>query len=111
MGKKGPQRRRGRRRLQVIKELIAQKRYAYSRKIQNFLAAGDFELEDLEHCILSATVIDKVEHDDLGTAIDGCKYSVVGTDTQGEVFYTCGKLVRASHSQDLYFFITAHEQN
>lgn len=110
MERKGPHNRRGKRRLRIIKELVSSRQYQYSKKVQNFIEAGDFDLVDMERCILSATVIEKVESDDLGTAIDGCKYTITGVDTQGVTFYTCGKLIRNADAQTLYFFITAHEQ-
>ena len=110
MEKKGPQHRRGKRRLRIIKELISSRQYQYSKKVEIFIEEGHFDLEDIERCILSATVIEKVEPDELGVAIDGCKYTILGLDTQGVSFYTCGKLIRNAEAQKLYFFITAHEQ-
>lgn len=111
MEKKGPKHRRGFRRLRIIKALIAARRYQYSAKVQKFIEEGDFDLEDMERCILSASAIDRVEVDDMETSIDGCKYTIIGLDTKGISFYTCGKLVRDSEAQELYFFITAHEQD
>lgn len=105
-----PQHRRGKRRLRIIKALVASRQYGYSKKVQGFIEDGDFELEDMERCVLSACAIQKVEVDDLGIAIDGCKYTIIGVDTQGMSFYTCGKLIRDSEAKQLYFFITAHEQ-
>jgi hypothetical protein len=110
MEKKGPQRRRGRRRLRVIKQLISSRHYQYSAKVQRYIEEGFFDLEDMERCVLSAIEIDKVEVDELETAVDGCKYTIIGVDTQGLSFYTCGKLIRNIEAQQLYFFITAHEQ-
>jgi hypothetical protein len=110
MEKKGPHHRRGKRRLRIIKELVSSRQYQYSKKIQSFIEEGDFDLEDIERCILSATVIEKVEFDELETAIDSCKYTIIGVDTQGVTFYTCGKLILNADAQRLYFFITAHEQ-
>ena len=110
MEKKGPQHRLGRRRLRIIKELVSSRHYQYSAKIQKFIEEGFFDLEDIERCILSATAIQKVEPDELESAVDGCKYTILGLDTQGFSFYTCGKLIRNGEAQQLYFFITAHEQ-
>ncbi len=110
MEKKGPPHRRRKRRLRIIKELVSCREYQYSKKVQGFIEEGDFDLEDMERCILSASAIHKVEPDELGTAVDGCKYTIIGLDTQGRSFYTCGKLIRSSESQKLYFFITAHEE-
>src|SRR5688500_5866477 len=111
MEKKGQQRRRGKRRLRIIKSLVASRQYQYSVKVQNLIQEGYFDLEAMERCILSARSIQKDEPDDLGTAVDGCKYTIIGLDTAGMNFYTCGKLIRNEESQEFYFFITAHEQH
>lgn len=110
MEKKGPQHRSGRRRLRIIKELVVSRKYQYSAKVQNFIQDGYFDIEDIERCILSASVISKVEPDELETATDGCKYTIIGVDADGVSFYTCGKLIRNEEAQEIYFFITAHEQ-
>lgn len=111
MEKRGPTHRRpGIRRLRIIKELVSQGRYQYSAKVHEFIENGLFQLEDLERCILSSRNIDKVEIDDLGVSVDGYKYTVIGLDTYGEPFYSCGKIIRVPESGELYFFITAHEQ-
>lgn len=110
MEKKGPQHRRGKRRLRIIKELVSSRQYNYSKKVQSFIEDGYYDLEDLDRCVLSASTIHKVEPDQLETAIDGCKYTIIGVDTQGRSFYTCGKLIRHRESEKLYFFITAHEE-
>jgi hypothetical protein len=110
MEKKGPQHRSGRRRLRIIKELIVSRKYQYSAKVHNFIQEGYFDIEDIEHCILSARVITKVEPDELETATDGRKYTIIGVDAEGVSFYTCGKLIRNEEAQQIYFFITAHEQ-
>jgi len=110
MEKKGPTHRRGTRRLRIIKALIAERRYGYSSKVQELIERGDFDLEDLERCILSAQEIKKVEIDEQATSIDGCKYTILGLDTNEMSFYTCGKILRIPEDQKLYFFITAHEQ-
>ncbi|MDQ2920177.1 MAG: hypothetical protein M3R52_00970 [Acidobacteriota bacterium] len=110
MGKKGLTHRRGHHRLRIIKALVAARRYQNSEKVQKFIEEGQFDLEDMEHCILSANAIQKVELDDLGTSVDGCKYTILGVDTWGLSFYTCGKIIRAGEEEELYFFITAHDQ-
>jgi hypothetical protein len=110
MEKKGSSRRRPKRRLRIIKALVAEGRYDYSAKIQGFIEDGDFDLEDLERCILSAREIQKVEVDELDASVDGCKYTVIGIDKHGVSFYTCGKIIRMPDDERLYFFITAHEQ-
>jgi hypothetical protein len=110
MQKKGPGYRRPNGRLRIIKGLVSEGKYQYSGKIQAFIEAGDFDLEDLERCISSAREIQKVETDELATSVDGRKYTVLGIDTHGVLFYTCGKIIRMPDDNKLYFFITAHEQ-
>jgi len=96
------------RELAVIKELVTKDNYHYSRKVRDFIEDGWFQEEDLEQCICTATGIYKVEDDEFKTAIDGKKYTVLGRDTQGQPFYTCGKMILAEKGR-LYFFITAHK--
>jgi len=91
-----------------IKQLVAQGRYRYSRKVQDFIEDGFFDVEDLVHCILSATKIHKRERDELGQAVHGMKYVILGRDTHGRLFYTVGKVVQGPEGQ-LYFYITAHQ--
>lgn len=95
--------------LEVIKSLVATGSYHYATKVRQLIADGWYETGDLERCILSATSIHKVEEDEIGTAIDGCKYTILGRDTQRHPFYTCGKIILSQSHQRLYFFITAHE--
>ena len=95
--------------LEVIKSLIATGAYHYSKKVRQLIDDGWYETDDLERCILSATSIHKVEEDDIGAAMDGCKYTILGRDTQRQPFYTCGKIILSQSHQRLYFFITAHE--
>jgi len=83
-------------------------KYDYSDKVRTFINDGWYCEEDLECCIRTATEIHKVERDELKTAIDGKKYVILGKDTHGCLFYTCGKLKRDENGK-LYFFITAHE--
>jgi hypothetical protein len=110
MEKKGPEHRRGKRRLRIIKALVSSRRYHYSAKVQDLIREGDFDIDDIERCILGASAIHKREPDEVGGAVDGYKYTILGVDTQGLSFYTCGKLVRTGGGQQLYFFITAHGQ-
>ncbi|MDP2936447.1 MAG: hypothetical protein Q8O86_08150 [Dehalococcoidia bacterium] len=95
--------------LLIIKSLVEAGHYHYSNKIRKFVEAGWYETVDLEVCILTATSIHKVEEDELGTATDGKKYTILGRDTQGQRFYTCGKIILSRNDERLYYFITAHE--
>jgi hypothetical protein len=95
----------------LVKLLVLEGRYHYSRKIRDFIEDGLFEEVDLESCIRGATSIYKVEADDFGEAVDGCKYTILGRDRFRKPFYTCGKILLSEDAQRLYFFITAHEAN
>lgn len=94
--------------LEEIKQLVVEGRYRYSRKVQDFIEEGFYDREDLVHCILSATKIHKRERDELGQAVHGMKYVILGKDTHGRPFYTVGKVVRRTDGR-LYVCITAHQ--
>ena len=69
--------------LAEIKRLVAEERYQYSQKVQEFIEDGFFERDDLVCCILPATSIKKTEKDELEQAIDGMKQTIFGKDTYG----------------------------
>jgi len=92
----------------VIKELVMNGDYHYSSKIREYVEEGWYQEDDLEQCICTATSIHKVEDDELKASVDGKKYTVLGRDSQGKPFYTCGKII-LSKDHRKYFFITAHE--
>ena len=94
--------------LEEIKQLIAEGRYRFSRKVQNFIEDGFFDEEDLRHCILSADRIRKRERDEKRQDVHGMKYVIIGKDTHGRLFYTAGK-VRSTENGRFYFYITAHQ--
>src|SRR3990172_8951522 len=94
--------------LKQIQSLVSERRYNYSNHIRDRIEAGEYGEDDLEHCIRTATGIYKPERDELKIAVDGKKYVIVGEDTYGCLFYTCGKVIKDEKGK-LYFFITAHE--
>jgi hypothetical protein len=94
--------------LREIQRLVDHGQYRYSRKVEELIEDGYIDEDDLEHCILSAQRIAKRQRDELGQAIDGMKYVILGRDTHGRPFYTVGKMLRAPRGR-LYFFITAHQ--
>jgi len=91
-----------------IQQLVARRRYRYSRKVRDFIEDGYFDEEDLVHCILSAASIHKRERDELGQAVHRMKYVILGRDTHGRPFYTVGKVLRGPTGQ-FYFYLTAHQ--
>jgi hypothetical protein len=56
----------------------------------------------------SATSIYKAERDELGQAVHGMKYVILGRDTHGRPFYTVGKALRGPAGR-IYFYLTAHQ--
>jgi|SRR2546428_11690079 hypothetical protein len=94
--------------LEEIKQLVSQGRYQYSRKVRDFIEEGFFDVEDLVHCILSATEVHKKERDELRQAVHGMKYVILGKDTYGQPFYTAGKVLQNPKGY-FYFYITAHQ--
>jgi len=94
--------------LAVIKELVMNGNYDYSRKVRLQIEDSWFQEEDLEQCICTATRIHKTEDDELKIAVYGKKYTILGRDTQRKPFYTCGKIILSGEKRR-YFFITAHE--
>jgi hypothetical protein len=94
--------------LREIQRLVDHGQYRYSQKVEDLMEDGAFDTDDLEYCILSAPSIYKRERDELGNAIDGMKYVILGRDRSGRPFYTVGKMLR-SHRGRVYFFLTAHQ--
>lgn len=94
--------------LPEIKQLVADQRYRYSKKVRGLIEEGFFDEEDMVHCVLSATRIHKAERDELGQAVHGMKYVILGKDTHGQPFYTVGKVMEDRKGR-FYFYITAHE--
>jgi hypothetical protein len=79
----------------------------YSRKVLDFIDAGDFDDDDLKECVRTGRV-HKRERDAYKEAVDGNVYTVIGRDTRGRRFYTVGKIMKDKDGR-YYFFITAHE--
>jgi hypothetical protein len=94
--------------LKEIKPLVEQGLYHYSKKVREKIEEGFFDERDLENCILSATKIHKKEKDELGQAVHGMKYVILGRDTHGRPFYTVGKVIQGTEGK-LYYYISAHQ--
>ena len=94
--------------LNQIKALIEAKHYETASHVDERIEAGEFDPEDMEQAILTATRIHKTERDELSQSTDGKKYTIIGRSRAGNAFYTCGK-VKADHLGRHYFFITAHQ--
>ena len=90
-----------------IKRLVERGDYHYSSKVRDGIERGEFDESDLECCILTARRIRKRERDEMNQAMDRYKYTIIGRDTRGGTFYTCGKMLEAA-SGKVYYYITAH---
>jgi hypothetical protein len=95
--------------LSLIRYLVATSRYRLSEKAYELLSQGFFELEDLERAIECGTVY-KTEKDELKNSVGNKKYIIIGHDTSGYLFYTCGKILKLDGEQE-YFVITAHGED
>ncbi len=96
--------------LQEIKQLVADQRYRYSKKVRELVEEGFFDEEDMVHCILSAIRFYKTERDELDQGVHGMKYVILGKDTHGLPFYTVGKVMEVRNGR-FYFYITAHQSD
>jgi hypothetical protein len=94
--------------LKDIQHLIIRREYDYSNHVRERIEAGEFEEEDLERCILTATRILKKERDEKNQAVDTMKYVIIGKDTFGNRFYTAGKIMKDLTGR-FYYYITAHD--
>src|SRR5574341_1027851 len=95
--------------LVVIKQLVVVDReFRFSEHVYEYIACGEFTPEDPVFCIASARQIEKREKDRVGDSYDGWTYTIIGRDSYGGRFYTCGK-IKVRSGMRFYFFITAHE--
>ncbi len=94
--------------LEEIRLLVEEGLYHYSKKVRETIEEGFFDERDLESCILTAARIQKKEKDELGQAVHGMKYVILGRDTHGRPFYTVGKVMQGAEGK-LYYYISAHQ--
>jgi hypothetical protein len=92
--------------LTLIRALVAAGDYRFSEKVQLMIADGYYEEIDIEVSIRNGYVR-KTESDELKCSVGNKKYEIQGFDTQGQIFYSVGKIIRSSTGK-LYFVITAH---
>jgi hypothetical protein len=92
--------------LERIQELVRRGAWQASVHVLDYLADGEFEVEDIECCIANGRVR-KIDTDEVGAAVDGNKYVICGTDQSGLAFETVGKIIEGGDGK-LYFVITAY---
>ncbi|HEY3313669.1 MAG TPA: hypothetical protein VGL40_00070 [Bacillota bacterium] len=95
----------------VIRELVVTGNPQCSRKVNEAIDRGELTVRDLKQCMITARGIHKAEKDDLGMALDGRKYFIIGRGSYGQRVYTCGRIFLTPEGHRAYFFITAHEAN
>ncbi len=79
--------------LEAIQRLVRSGRWQASDHVLDYLAAGEFEENDIESSIATG-VITKAQRDETGGAVDGKKYTISGADCYGLALDTVGKICR-----------------
>ena len=90
----------------LILELVRNDHCGFSAKVLQALEDYEFSDEDLKCCVCNGSVA-KSERDEYGEAVDGKKYTILGSAVSGYPFYVCGKIMRDGEGR-FFFFITAH---
>jgi len=90
----------------LIRYLVANQQYLLTGKVLDLLSEGYFELEDLECSILNGAV-EKTECDEFQDSVGNKKYTIIGPDKCGYLFYSVGKIQSFDGSR-MYLVITAH---
>lgn len=90
----------------LIHRLIREELYDLSEHAKDKISENYWNLDDVENALLTG-VIDNVENDDNGSAVDGKKYTLVGRSCDGVLIQTVGKIMMDEDGQ-YYFVITAY---
>ena len=91
----------------LIRELVASEAWGFSEKVFEALDDCEYMEDDLESCVCTGKLY-KRERDEKGEAVDGWKYTIVGTAVAGYEFYVAGKILIGEDGK-YFFFITAHQ--
>lgn len=92
----------------LIRQLVSTGDYDFTEKVWELMEEGWFCEEDIERCIDTGEVFKK-QKDEMGNAVDGWKYTILGSDCAGAPFYCAGKIMRGEEGK-LFLVITAHER-
>jgi hypothetical protein len=92
----------------LIRQLVRLGDYDYTEKVCELMEEGWFCEEDIERCIDIGQVCKK-QKDEMGNAVDGWKYTILGSDCAGAPFYCAGKIMRGEEGK-LFLVITAHQR-
>lgn len=96
--------------LQRIKIMVClDRQYAISNHVIEYMEADRCSYGDIEYCIQNADTIHGIARDDREDSVDGLLYTIKGQARIGTPFYTAGKFKKTEESDEIYYFITAHE--
>jgi hypothetical protein len=94
--------------LRRIRNLVLKEQWEPSGHVRNYIEDGEFELRDIEVSIANG-FISESQKDEIGTAVDGRKYTITGRDHCGLPFETVGKIVKGPEGKE-YLVITAYRR-
>jgi hypothetical protein len=89
-----------------IRRLVHENRYELTSHVYDKIATNYWELEDVLASLLNGS-IQRAEKDELGDAVDGKKYTILGRDCYGHFLETLGKIVQADDGRE-YLVVTAY---
>lgn len=89
-----------------IRRLVEEERFQFAGHVYDKIATNYWTFEDVVESILTGA-IQESQKDELGQAVDGKKYTIIGRDCWGNLIETVGKIV-ADDEQRLYLVITAY---
>ncbi len=89
-----------------IRALVRADRFTLTSHVFDKIANNCWEFDDVIQSLLTGA-IQRAEKDDFGTAIDGKKYVILGSDCYGNSLETVGKIVRGDDGRE-YLVITVY---
>ena len=89
-----------------IRGLIREDRFELLSHVYDRIATNYWTYEDVVRSIATGA-IQKAQKDELDEAVDGKKYTILGSDCSGQAIETVGKIV-ADEEGRLYLVITAY---
>lgn len=95
-------------RLERIQLLVLKGQWELSSHVLDYIQDGEFELRDVEGAILTGSITES-QKDEVEVAVDGRKYTILGSDHCGLPFETVGKIVEGAKGNE-YFVITAYQR-
>lgn len=89
-----------------IRKLVRHDLFQLTSHVYDKIATNYWEFDDVVESLLNGS-IQSAKKDELGDAVDGKKYTILGRDSYGESLETVGKIVRGDDGRE-YLVITAY---